>query len=88
MQSRCLRDAVTCFYMTNAQRPTHNLNSSVSISPNLRTVASKAVREYDFGLGGGCIMAALLAIVPLRLACTMAHRLGKVRGGFRRAQSV
>lgn len=42
------------------------------------TVASKTVREYDLGLGGGCVMAMVLAAVPLRLAITMSHMLGKV----------
>jgi hypothetical protein len=41
-------------------------------------VASKTVREYDLGLGGGCVMAMVLAAVPLRLAMTMSHMLGKV----------
>jgi hypothetical protein len=41
------------------------------------TVASKTVREYDLGLGGGCVMAMVLAAVPLRLAITMSHVLGK-----------
>lgn len=42
------------------------------------TVASKTVREYDLGLGGGCVMAMVLAAVPLRLTITMSHMLGKV----------
>ena len=42
------------------------------------TGASKTVREYDLGLGGGCIMAIVLAAVPLRLASRMSQMLAKV----------
>jgi hypothetical protein len=40
---------------------------------------AKLVRQYDLGLGGGCIIGFVLAVIPLRLACTMVCRLGKVQ---------
>lgn len=40
---------------------------------------ARIVRQYDLGLGGGCIIGFVLAIIPLRLACTMVCRLGKVQ---------
>ena len=41
---------------------------------------SRIVRLYDLGLGGGCIMAAFLAIIPLRLSTALVVKLGQVSG--------
>ena len=41
--------------------------------------ASKFVKQYDLGIGGGCTVAVVLTTVPLRLAHTMTKKLAKIQ---------
>ena len=65
-----------CFIASFTYRSIPAFGDAISSS---NVAASHLINQYDVGIGGGCVVAVLLTVVPLRLAHTMTTKLGKIQ---------